>query len=181
MATLLSLNIGAPRRIAATSEWTGIDKLPTSGPVAVRAPGPKGTGAGGLIGDAICDTESHGGDDQARYAYAREDLDGGSVNSDESIRSGSFGENLTTLGLDNTGALIGEKWRIGESVLLQVTAARIPCATFATWMRHQGWLETFTRRAVPGAYLRVLTPGDLQAGDRRRQPFDLFPEVDQSA
>jgi MOSC domain-containing protein YiiM len=224
MATVQSLNIGARRPVAAKSGWTGIDKRPTAGPVAVRAPGPKGTGAGGLIGDAICDTRNHGGDDQALYAYAREDLDWWQRELGEPLRSGSFGENLTTLGLDITGALIGEKWRIGESVLLQVTAPRIPCATFAAWMRHQGWLKTFTRRAVPGAYLRVLTPGAIQAGDplsiefrpdhcvtvgvtfraltlepdllstlldasdyleaeiirraRRRQPFDVVPEVD---
>ena len=75
MATVQSLNIGARRPVAAKAGWTGIDKLPTAGPVAVRAPGPKGTGAGGLLGDAICDVASHGGDDQAVYAYAREDLD----------------------------------------------------------------------------------------------------------
>jgi MOSC domain-containing protein YiiM len=65
MATLQSLNIGARKAIAAKSGWSGIDKLPTDGPVAVRGPGPKVTGAGGIVGDAICDVESHGGDDQA--------------------------------------------------------------------------------------------------------------------
>jgi MOSC domain-containing protein YiiM len=165
MATVQSLNIGARRPIAAKAGWTGIDKLPTAGPVAVRAPGPKGTGAGGLLGDAICDVASHGGDDQAVYAYAREDLDWWQRELAEPLRSGSFGENLTTLGLDITGALIGEKWRIGASLLLQVTSPRIPCATFAVWMRRRGWLKTFAQRAIPGAYLRVLTPGEIQAGD----------------
>src|SRR5919108_3138028 len=137
MPTLQSLNIGAPRPIAAKSGWTGIDKLPTAGPVAVRAPGPKGSGAGGLSGDAICDVESHGGDDQAVYAYAREDLDWWQRELAEPLRSGSFGENLTTFGLDVSGALIGEQWRIGGHVLLQVTGPRIPCATFAVWMRRR--------------------------------------------
>ena len=50
-------------------------------------------------------------------------------------------------------------------MLLQVTSPRIPCVTFAAWMRPNGWLKTFTQRAVPGAYLRVLAPGDIQAGD----------------
>jgi len=165
LATLQSLNIGAPRSIAAKSGRTGIDKLPTAGPVTVRAPGPKGTGAGGLAGDAICDTVHHGGDDQALYAYAREDLDWWQRELGEPLRSGSFGENLTTLGIDTTAALIGETWRIGGSAVVQVTSPRIPCSTFAAWMRHTGWLKTFTRRAVPGAYLRVLTPGAIQAGD----------------
>ena len=146
----------------------GIDKRPVAGPLAVRAPGPKGTGAGGLSGDAICDTASHGGDDQALYAYAREDLDWWQAELGTPISSGSFGENLTTVGLDTTCALIGEQWRIGASVLLQVTAPRIPCRTFAVWMRRHGWLKTFTRRAVPGLYLRVLSPGDIQPVTRSR-------------
>jgi MOSC domain-containing protein YiiM len=225
MATLQSLNIGLRKAIAAKSGWSGIDKLPTDGPVAVRAPGPKGTGAGGIVGDAICDVESHGGDDQALYAYGREDLDWWQRELGEPLRSGSFGENLTTSGIDTTQALIGEQWRIGEHLLLQITGPRIPCATFAVWMRDRGWLKTFTRRAVPGAYLRVLVPGHIQARDpiaiafrpdhgvtigvtfraitlepdllatlleardylphdiiqraRLRQPFDLFPEIDE--
>ncbi|HLZ29072.1 MAG TPA: MOSC domain-containing protein [Chloroflexota bacterium] len=165
MAAVLSLNIGQRRPIAAKSGWTGIDKLPSTGAVAVRAPGPRGTGAGGIVGDAICDTENHGGDDQALYAYAREDLDGWQRELGQPLRSGSFGENLTTLGVDASGALIGEQWRIGQDVLLQVTSPRIPCVTFAAWMRDRGWLKKFTQRAVPGAYLRVLTSGTIQAGD----------------
>lgn len=165
MSALLSLNIGARKAIAAKSGWTGIDKRPTAGPVAVSAPGAKGTGAGGIAGDAICDVENHGGDDQALYAYAREDLDWWQGELGVELKPGSFGENLTTLGLDTTGALIGETWRIGKDVLLQVTSPRIPCVTFATWMRDHGWLKKFTQRAVPGAYLRIVAPGDIQAGD----------------
>jgi MOSC domain-containing protein YiiM len=165
VSALLSLNIGVRKAIAAKSGWTGIDKRPTVGPVAVRAPGPKGTGAGGIAGDAICDVESHGGDDQALYAYAREDLDWWASELGVELNPGSFGENLTTLGLDTTGALIGEQWRIGTDVLLQVTSPRIPCVTFAAWMRDHGWLKKFTQRAVPGAYLRILAPGEIQAGE----------------
>ncbi len=47
----------------------------------------------------------------------------------------------------------------------QVTAPRIPCRTFAGWMRRSGWVKTFTERGVPGAYLRVLEPGWVGAGD----------------
>jgi len=72
---VLSVNTGRERPIAAKAGTTGIDKRPVSGAVAVRAPGPKGTGGSGLAGDHISDTAHHGGDDQAVYAYAREDLD----------------------------------------------------------------------------------------------------------
>jgi MOSC domain-containing protein YiiM len=113
----------------------------------------------------ICDVEHHGGEDQAVYSYAREDLDWWEAELGEPLRSGMFGENLTTAGLVVTDARIGETWRIGEQVVLRVTSPRIPCATFAVWMHRKGWLNAFTRRARPGAYLRVLVGGDIQVTD----------------
>ena len=75
MATVLTVNSAhvGPGVSAAT---TGIDKRPIDGAVAVRAPGPMHGGLGsGLIGDTIGNAKVHGGDDQAVYAYAREDYD----------------------------------------------------------------------------------------------------------
>lgn len=166
MALLLSVNIGQPRSNAwKRLPFTGIDKRPVDGPVAIRDPGPKGTGAVGLAGDRVGDVRHHGGADQAVYAYAREDLDAWSRALSRELRPGAFGENLTTDGLDVSGALIGERWRIGNRVLLEVTAPRIPCATFQGWLGEPGWLKRFTVAAVPGAYLRVVEPGEIQAGD----------------
>ncbi|MEV4187509.1 MOSC domain-containing protein [Streptosporangium canum] len=163
---LLSVNIGRPR----PNPWkglglTGIDKQPVDGPVAVTAPGPKGTGAVGLAADRVYDVEHHGGSDQAVYAYAREDLDGWEAEFGSSLTNGVFGENLTTLGLDVNGALIGERWRIGPDVVLEVSCARIPCATFQGWLERDGWIKRFTRAARPGAYLRVIEPGEIRAAD----------------
>jgi MOSC domain-containing protein YiiM len=149
-----------------TADITGIDKRPTSDPIEVRAPGMKDGGAGsGLAGDTIGDRESHGGDDQAVYAYAREDLDRWERELGRTLTSGSFGENLTTLGVDVNGALIGERWTIGKGLVLEVTSPRVPCSTFRGWMAIPGWLKTFTAASIPGAYLRVVTPGTVSAGD----------------
>jgi MOSC domain-containing protein YiiM len=167
MAELLSVNLAVPRPNPANDAGvTGIDKQPTSGPVRVRAPGAKRTGLGsGLIGDRVFDVAHHGGDDQAVYAYAREDLDGWEVELGRELPGGVFGENLTTRGVDVTAALIGERWRVGEQVLLEVAVPRIPCGTFAHWMADQGWIKRFTAAARPGAYLRVIVPGGISAGD----------------
>jgi MOSC domain-containing protein YiiM len=145
---------------------TGIDKQPASRPVQVRAPGTKADGLGsGLVGDTIGDRAHHGGDDQAVYAYAREDLDHWASVLGRDLPSGSFGENLTTEGIDISSALIGERWIIGDQVELQITDPRIPCSTFRGWIGKQGWLKMFTAAVIPGAYLRVITPGSISAGD----------------
>ncbi len=163
---VLSVNVGRPR----PNPWkgirsTGIDKRPVEGAVAVTAPGPKGDGAVGLAGDRVYDVRHHGGTDQAVYAYAREDLDLWAAEMGVALRNGVFGENLTTEGVAVNDALIGERWRIGAEVILEVSCPRIPCGTFQGWMGRQGWIRRFTQAAQPGTYLRVIEPGDIQAGD----------------
>ncbi|WP_275464172.1 MOSC domain-containing protein [Streptomyces noursei] len=166
-AKLLSVNVGRAFAAPYTSAegGTGIDKRPVAGPVAVSAPGPKGVGGSGLAGDAVVDRRHHGGDDQAVYAYAREDLDDWQRQLDRTLPNGVFGENLTTTGLDVTDARIGERWRVGTEVLLEVTCPRIPCRTFQGWLDERGWIKRFTAAATPGAYLRVLQAGEIRVGD----------------
>ena len=135
---------------------SAIDKRPASGPVEA---GPRG-----LDGDTVADKVNHGGLDQAVYAYAREDLDFWTEQLGRELPNGVFGENLTTAGIDVTTALIGETWRVG-GVVLQVTSPRIPCETFKSWLDEPHWVKRFAAAGRPGAYLRVLTPGAVAAGD----------------
>jgi MOSC domain-containing protein YiiM len=165
---LLSVNLGRARAVPYTNQpdgLTGIDKRPAEGPVRVAAPGPKGTGASGLAGDAVCDTRHHGGDHQAVYAVAREDLDDWERELGRALANGAFGENLTTEGLDVSGALIGERWRVGPDVVLEVTCGRIPCRTFQGHLGERRWVRRFTEKGAPGAYLRVIEPGEIRAGN----------------
>ena len=134
-----------------------------------RTRGPSGAGTrgpNGLAGDIVCTTEHHGGTDQAVYAYAREDLDWWERELGYEPPAGRFGENLTTQGLDLTGTLVGERWRIGGTVVLQATSPRIPCATFAHRMGEPKWVKRFTAHGATGTYLRVVVPGEIKAGDR---------------
>jgi MOSC domain-containing protein YiiM len=162
-----SVNLGGPK----PNPWkknksTGISKHPVDGPVLVRDPGPKTVGLGsGLVGDFIGDGKHHGGDAQAVYAFQREDLDAWEARLARRLPNGSFGENLTTVGLDVNEALIGERWRIGPEVELKVTSPRIPCATFRGTMGETGWAKMFTSTGRSGAYLSVLTPGTIRGGD----------------
>ncbi|MFF0188898.1 MOSC domain-containing protein [Streptomyces sp. NPDC005244] len=168
---LLSLNVGRARAVDYTDHpdgVTGIDKRPVEGSVRVAAPGPKGSAASGLTGDTVCDLRHHGGDDQAVYAVAREDLDAWERELGRPLPNGVFGENLTTEGLDVSGALIGERWRIGSEVVLEITSGRIPCRTFQEHLGEKGWVRRFTLRGAPGAYMRVIVPGEIRAGDAVR-------------
>lgn len=166
MPQVLSINTGGRTPSRHTDvDVTGIDKRPVAGTVEVRAPGPKGTGGSGLVGDEVCDRRHHGGDDQAVYVYSREDLDMWQRSLGRELANGVFGENLTTVGLDPSEALVGERWRVGDGPLLEVAVPRIPCRTFAGWLGERGWVRRFTSAAHPGAYLRVLEPGSVRPGD----------------
>ena len=138
---------------------TAIDKRPVSGRTPVRMLG--------LQGDRQMDVAHHGGRDQALYAYAAEDAAWWAEQLGEPVDPGRFGENLTTTGLDVTGSLVGERWRLGgqDGALLEVTQPRIPCATFQDWMGQARWVRRFTEHGAPGAYLRVLEEGTVAAGD----------------
>ena len=164
MASVISVNVAVSRSVEGIGR-TGIDKQPADGPIGVFVPG---AGASGVAGDKVFDTDGHGGVDQAVYAYAREDLDFWETELGQPIRDGQFGENLTTEGIDVSGALIGERWAVGPEVVLEVTSGRIPCRTFQGHLGEKGWVKRFTERGAPGAYFRVIRPGEIRAGDAVR-------------
>ena len=164
MAQVRSVNIASAQPNPVAARDTGINKVPQSDPVEVRAPGPRGFGSG-LVGDFIGDGRHHGGDMQAVYSYTREDLDTWEERLGRELTDGFFGENLTTEGYDVNEARLGEVWQIGATVQLKVTSPRLPCNTFRGWVDEKGWLRTFTLAARPGAYLSVVVPGLIRAGD----------------
>ena len=146
--------------------FTAIDKRPQPGRVRV--------GELGLAGDRVCDTKNHGGPDLALYAYAEEDANWWSAELNREIPTGRFGENLRTEGLDITGALLGEVWRIGDEVEVMVRAPRIPCITFQHRMQIPQWVKRFHQAGCPGAYLKVLRGGTIGAGD----PIEILSRPD---
>jgi MOSC domain-containing protein YiiM len=159
VARVVSVNLAVVRIAVWASDRgrTGIDKRPVSGRVRAASPG--------LVGDTIANTRVHGGIDQAVYAYSREDATWWARELDRDLTPGCFGENLTTEGVDLTGAVIGERWRVGGTVL-EVSAPRIPCRIFAGFWDLPDLIRRFTARACPGAYLRVIEEGELGGGDR---------------
>jgi len=135
---------------------SGIDKHSVAGRVRVHPLG--------LDGDVQVNKRHHGGEGQAVYAYAQEDADHWAAELGRELPPGRFGENLRTTGLDLTGALLGERWRIGTA-LFEVTAWRTPCVNFARFWHVPDLVKRFAAHGATGAYLRVLETGDLGAGD----------------
>jgi MOSC domain-containing protein YiiM len=160
-ARLDSVNLAGPKDIL-RGAWTGrvgrtgIGKQPVTGPVR--------TGHEQLVGDTICDVKDHGGTDQAVYAYAAEDAAWWAEELGREVGPGAFGENFTTSGLDVTGAVIGQRWSIGTAVF-EVSVSRTPCRTFAGFWDVPQLIKRFTAAGRPGAYLRIYSPGQVQAGD----------------
>jgi MOSC domain-containing protein YiiM len=156
--SVLSVNVADVREVRRGDSIvkTGIWKLPVDGPVAVRGVN--------VEGDEQADRSVHGGVHKAVYAYAREDIDWWEAELDQQLPDGVFGENLTLRDVDVTGALIGERWRIG-SVLLEVSEPRFPCWKLGVRFGDPRMLKRFAAARRPGAYLRIVEEGRLEAGD----------------
>ena len=155
---LISINIGEERTLQRKdrSEQTGIFKSPTHQPVQVTQLG--------LEGDVIIDKDSHGGTDQAVYIYGMADYAWWTNELGKELVPGTFGENLNISDLESAQFDIGDYLHIGE-IILQVTAPRIPCGTFAARMEDSQWVKKFRHAERPGLYCRVLKAGIVKAGD----------------
>lgn len=142
---------------------TAIDKRPVEGPVKVHNLG--------LHGDIQASRVHHGGEDQALYAYSQKDADYWMNQLQRDLPPGIFGENLRVTGIETTGAVIGERWKIGLDVEVEVTSPRTPCATFQRAMGEPQWVKRFTEAGRVGAYLRVVQTGTIRAGDHIHRLF----------
>jgi MOSC domain-containing protein YiiM len=163
LPNVISVNVGTTR----TVKWRGrmvtsaIWKEPVDGPIAVAGVN--------LDGDDQADRRVHGGADKAVYAYATEDYDWWAAQVGP-LRPGTFGENLTTIGIDLTGAHIGDRWRVG-STLLEVAQPRQPCFKLGIRMGDDAFPGAFEKAGRPGVYLRIVSAGSIIAG----APIDVDP------
>ncbi len=101
------------------------------------------------------------------YAYAIEDGRWWEKELGRPLEYGEFGENLTTDGIDVNGALVGERWEVGSTVL-EVSEPRVPCWRLGVRMEDKLFPRRFTEAGRPGTYLRIVVEGELGAGDEIR-------------
>lgn len=148
--------IGTPQSLPGRSTRTGIFKFATSAPVMVDREG--------LLGDAICNRKHHGGPDQAVYVLGSVDVAWWSEELLCGLEPGTFGENLVIEGIDSREISVGDRFATAE-ILLEATAARIPCGTFAARIGDPGFPRRFMQAARSGFYCRVLHEGSVRVGD----------------
>jgi MOSC domain-containing protein YiiM len=144
--------VSAGTRTVTTAIW----KSPVEGRVAVRGVN--------LDGDDQADRSVHGGPNKAVYAYAIEEIRAWEAELGRTLPPAAFGENLTTEGIDVSGALVGDRWRIGTT-FLEVVQPRLPCCKLALRFDDPRFVKRFAQMSRPGAYLRIIEEGELGAGD----------------
>lgn len=155
---IVSVNVGRPQLV----EWhgrtveTAIFKEPVDGPVLASDVN--------LSGDDQADRRVHGGPDKSVYAYAAGDYAWWGSQLGKPLGPGTFGENLTTDGIDLGQSAIGERWHVGEAVF-EVAQPREPCFKLGIRMGDAAFKDQFEAARRPGVYLRIVHPGHVAAGD----------------
>jgi MOSC domain-containing protein YiiM len=155
---VISVNVGLPREVASNGGrvTTGIFKSPVSGSVPVRRLN--------LDGDRQADLTVHGGPYKAVYAYPIEHYSKWRGELPElELPMGAFGENLTVEGLDENTLHIGDRLRIGTSVLV-VTQPRMPCYKLGIRFQRDDMIKRFLASGRSGFYFSVEEEGEVSPG-----------------
>jgi len=156
---IISLNVGLPREVIwhDRSVITGIFKEPVAGRVALRKLN--------LDGDRQADLTVHGGEYKAVYCYPvehyeywKKELPG------RELPMGMFGENFTTMGLDENDVHVGDRFRVGSAEVV-VTQPRLPCYKLGVKFGSDDMVKRFLVSGRGGFYLAVTREGEVGAGD----------------
>jgi len=156
---ILSLNVGLPRRVLVHDREvvTAIFKSPVDGPLLLYRLN--------FDGDRQADLEVHGGTNKAVYVYPSEHYGYWREQLPEVDFSwGHFGENVTTEGLREEGALIGDVYRMGQAVV-KVTQPRMPCYKLGIRFGRDDMVKRFLASGRSGIYFSVVEQGLVSRGD----------------
>lgn len=159
MIKILSISRGEVRHVQHGDKQvsTGIYKYPVQGRVRVSGLG--------IDGDTQVDRKNHGGPDKALYVYSVENYHHWcAALGVDTLEHGYFGENLTVSSMPDDAVHIGDIFRFGK-LRVQVTQPRVPCFKLGIRVGRSAFVEEFLKSGRVGFYVRVLEPGELEAGD----------------
>ena len=134
---------------------SGILKKSVSGPVFLNQ--------FGFDGDGVGDTRIHGGEDKAVCAYSVDHLPYWNEKLQRKLGPGSFGENLSMVGMLETTTHIGDIFEVGAAQV-QVTQPRQPCHKLNKVFNDQSMACSVQKTGFSGYYLRVLKTGMVESG-----------------
>jgi ferredoxin-NADP reductase/MOSC domain-containing protein YiiM len=157
---VLSVNVGKPKNVPwqGKTVYTGVWKHPVDGPAMVRRLNIDGDGQGDLNG--------HGGEQRAVLVYQIDSYRHWARHFGRNDLSyGNFGENLTIDGLPDDEVCIGDRYRIGEAEF-EVTQPRVTCYRVGMRLGQPELPALLVSHHRPGFYMRVITEGQVQAGDQ---------------
>lgn len=155
-----SINLGTVQPFRADGTSSAIAKQPIDRPVLV--------GPLGLDGDEQADLTVHGGPDKAIHHYPRDHYPAWEAELGRHPLlqgEGAFGENLSTLGLTEHAACIGDRYRLG-SALIELSQGRQPCWKLDHRFSHRGLSAAVIRSGRSGWYYRVIEPGQVAVGSQ---------------
>lgn len=141
------------------SRTTAIFKTPVAGRVAV--------GHEGLDGDQQADRRVHGGPDKALHHFPAETharLAARFPDAAATLGPGTLGENLSTVGADETTVCIGDVYALGTA-RVQLCQPRQPCWKIEARHGVEGMTRAIAEAGIAGWYYRVLEPGTVAVGD----------------
>ncbi len=158
---LLSLRAGVATSFGPSGQPSAIDKQPIDAPVFLDL--------NGFAADEQGDTLHHGGPEKAVHHYASEhyaawhgELAG--LDGVTHLGPGGFGENLSTLGLTETGVAVGDVFSLGQAII-QVSQPRQPCWKLNVRFNVPDMALRVQMSGRTGWYYRVLKPGRVQPDD----------------
>lgn len=139
---------------------SGIEKRPANGSVHL--------GATGFSGDHQGDLKRHGGVDKAVHHYPRDHYQAWAAEIGSMTllgQPGAFGENLSTSGLTESNVAVGDRFRLGGT-LLEVSQGRQPCWKLNRRFEVPDMARRVQQSGRTGWYYRVVEEGFVSPGDR---------------
>ncbi len=164
---LASIQVSLPRTFGEENSADPMDRLWRTGFFKEPVSGEIWLGATHLDGDGQADLVHHGGPDKAVLAYSAEHYPGWRQSLNHALLPfGAFGENFTVNGLTEAAVCIGDTWRLGDEVVVQISQPRQPCWKLARRWRIQSLAWQVQETGRTGWYFRVLKEGVVRAGMR---------------
>ena len=169
---IVSIQVGQPEK-----RWDALGKSYTSAIGKFPVTEPIWLGCENLVGDKQANRKYHGGPDKALCVYASEHYPVWRAEFAKPEQAfGSFGENLTTTGLTEDTVCIGDIYQVASGAAFQVCQPRVPCINVRRYWNVPELPSRMEETGWTGFYCRVITEGELSAGEPLRLRDRFCPE-----